>query len=435
MPEDWYEALYGECDDLWAPSTQNAAAFTTAGFPNARVAVVPYGVDIGVFNPKRPRHRSGQPFRFLYVGASIPRKGIDLLINAYFRTFTPDDNVQLTIKDVNAQTFYRATSKGAEIAALSGNPQLARMEYTDATLSDGEMARLYRETDCLVLPYRGEGFALPVLEAMACGTAVMVTQGGATDDFVDEAVGWRIPSRRVDCPPGEPVPTIGPAWLLECDPDALSRQMRFAYAHPAEVHARGDAAARRAAAWTWDHAAEIAEARLQEIARQTAMPSAGRDARYANARVYEERKTGSRLLDGVVLELFRRLTVNEPLFVEFNATGSADLASVFEAMRWNGVVANPAAYAPEDLDSLLRSHGVREDFDLLALASGDIAAIWNALGNLRPRAVLCAGTLQSPADRAAQQLGYGCIARETSNGDALYLRNDLVELAGFAAVP
>ena len=47
--------------------------------------------------------------------------------------------------------------------------------------------------DCYVSPYRAEGFNLPVLEAIACGTPVIVTEGGATDDFCPDGVAYRIP--------------------------------------------------------------------------------------------------------------------------------------------------------------------------------------------------------------------------------------------------
>ena len=50
----------------------------------------------------------------------------------------------------------------------------ARVHLTD-DLDDDGLAALYRACDVLVHPYRGEGFAMPVLEAMACGLPVIVT--------------------------------------------------------------------------------------------------------------------------------------------------------------------------------------------------------------------------------------------------------------------
>jgi len=429
MPEIWYDYLHEECDDLWAPSTYNADAYVAGGFPRERIAAIPHGIDPRIFNAA-PRSRSeDEPFRFLYVGATIPRKGIDLMVNAYFRTFAPGDNVILTIKDVNPDTFYRGTSKGSEIRHFANVPTLARMEYVDAVIRDEDMAYLYRNADCLVLPYRGEGFAMPVLEAMACGTAVMATAGGATDDFVDEAVGWRIPSTRVDTPPGEPVPTRGRAWLMECDLDALSQLLRHAYEHRGETRMRGQAGARRAAQWTWDRAARITEERLLEIAARPVVPSASRDARYRNARVYEDRRSGPSLLDGVLRELFARMTVTDPHYLEINPNGKAVLTAVLAAFQWNGVVLAPSD--PETLTLQISAHGIREGFDVLALGCEDAASTWETLATLRPRAVASSGVLRSALEPIATQLGYARIATEQQDGDSIFLRSDLLGAAAF----
>jgi len=64
------------------------------------------------------------------------------------------------------------------------------------SLSLAQLRSLYALSDAYVSPYRAEGFNLPVLEAMACGTHVIVSGGGATDDFVPEALAYRLRARR-----------------------------------------------------------------------------------------------------------------------------------------------------------------------------------------------------------------------------------------------
>jgi glycosyltransferase involved in cell wall biosynthesis len=54
-------------------------------------------------------------------------------------------------------------------------------------VSDEELAGLYRGARCLVYPSLYEGFGLPVLEAMACGTPVVTSRGGATEEVAAEA--------------------------------------------------------------------------------------------------------------------------------------------------------------------------------------------------------------------------------------------------------
>jgi glycosyltransferase involved in cell wall biosynthesis len=46
------------------------------------------------------------------------------------------------------------------------------------------MAELFQAADVFVSPYKAEGFNMPALEAAACGTLVVATKGGATDDFL-----------------------------------------------------------------------------------------------------------------------------------------------------------------------------------------------------------------------------------------------------------
>ena len=60
------------------------------------------------------------------------------------------------------------------------------LEYIEKILSEDEVVGLYTACNVLVHPYRGEGFGLPILEAMACGIPAIVTNGGACLDFCNE---------------------------------------------------------------------------------------------------------------------------------------------------------------------------------------------------------------------------------------------------------
>ena len=62
-------------------------------------------------------------------------------------------------------------------------------------LNFDELRNIYSITDCYVSPYKAEGFNLTPLEAAACGTQIVVTDGGSTDDYFDDCMGFKIESK------------------------------------------------------------------------------------------------------------------------------------------------------------------------------------------------------------------------------------------------
>lgn len=268
LPAEWITKIE-EVDEVWVPSSFVKTEYVDSGVPEAKVVVVPNGIDPTIFHPQAPNYplQTDKKFKFLFVGGTIYRKGPDVLLKAYQNAFSKNDDVCLVIKDFGTKGGYAAQTHQNEIKKaqqLESGPEII---YLDQELSSEEVAGLYTACDCLVYPYRGEGFALPVLEAMACGLPVIVTDGGATDDFVFSEFGWRIPSHKFSI--GSKVgghPLIQEGWFLEPDSDALSGLLQWVVKHPEQAKAKGakgsDYAHRY---WTWDHAAEIASQRLLQL--------------------------------------------------------------------------------------------------------------------------------------------------------------------------
>ncbi|RYG94848.1 MAG: glycosyltransferase, partial [Alphaproteobacteria bacterium] len=277
--------------------------YLDSGIPQEKLRLVPLGIDPEVFRPDVPPYvftveagaqylqdagakagslsKEGQatrPFTFLFVGGSIHRKGIDILLEAYRRAFTSLDDVCLIIKDTGTSTVYRDANSRDSILERINDPQHPAMVYLDNDMDSPQLAGLFAGADCYVQPYRGEGFCLPVLESMACGTPVVVPRGGPTDDFVDESVGWLLeaehkPFHVDDAGKGHvgPWECVGPTWQFEVDPNVLARLMRRiafeADSQREEVQRKGVAAAERAhSQWTWRQAAEKARLTLSEFA-------------------------------------------------------------------------------------------------------------------------------------------------------------------------
>ncbi|WP_254070262.1 glycosyltransferase [Acidisphaera sp. L21] len=122
------------------------------------------------------------PMVFLHISSCFPRKGVDLLLAAWARAFTSADPVRLVIKG-----FHNEHNQTAEqIATLSlSDDTLAPIELINEELSAFQLADLYRDADCMVLPTRGEGFNMVAAEAMAANLPLIVTGHGGHMDFVD----------------------------------------------------------------------------------------------------------------------------------------------------------------------------------------------------------------------------------------------------------
>lgn len=272
LPAPWIAPMRDEVDEIWCYTSFVRDRYLEAGVDPARLVLLPLGVDPAVFHPPVAARTDDGPFRFLFVGGTIPRKGIDVLLEAWVRAFPSADvaDVQLVVKGSPAAGAYAGSAIHDDLARLrAAHPAAAPIDYVDADLADAEIADLYRACDALVHPYRGEGFALPVAEAMASGLPVIVTGRGATADFCDAERAFLIPSERRLLGATPNLPPSGPEgyWLEEPDLDATVDLLRH-------VHADRDDAARRAAAgrrWvaehlTWDRSAAIAEERLLALA-------------------------------------------------------------------------------------------------------------------------------------------------------------------------
>jgi len=188
-PRMWVHAVRERVDRVWVPSAYVRDGYVEAGMPPGIVDVVPNGVDLERFapapdEPRRQLHGGERPgCTFLFVGGTIWRKGIDVLLAAWARAFGPGDDVRLVVKDFGVASSYQGQTSGADVLALAARDDVAPVTYLSEDVPAAELPALYRAADVVVLPYRGEGFCLPALEAMACGVPVIHTAAGPTGEF------------------------------------------------------------------------------------------------------------------------------------------------------------------------------------------------------------------------------------------------------------
>jgi glycosyltransferase involved in cell wall biosynthesis len=134
-----------------------------------RVAVVPIGTDTDVFSPDPTVARV--PGRIVTTAsADVPLKGLPTLIEAIAKLRT-ERAVELVVIGT-------ARPKGAAIEAIRRYDLDDAVRFT-GRVSEADLVGYLRSAELVVVPSRFEGFSLPLVEAMACATAVVCTTGGA----------------------------------------------------------------------------------------------------------------------------------------------------------------------------------------------------------------------------------------------------------------
>jgi glycosyltransferase involved in cell wall biosynthesis len=270
-PKEWVEEVNARADRVWVPSAYVRDGYIEAGMAPGVVEVVPNGVDLERFTPQGPKRElpSQAGCTFLFVGGSIWRKGVDILLDAWAEAFGPDDDVQLVVKDFGTTTHYRNQTAGHAVKDMVERDDVAPVIYIDDDISPDELAELYRACDVFVTPYRGEGFCLPALEAMACGLPVIHTSIGPTSEFVPEDGGWAIPAERAPLRAGTRLPElVADGYVHEADPHALAEILRQVAAKPEERRSRAASAHARAQDYHWERVAAIAEQSLATLAAE-----------------------------------------------------------------------------------------------------------------------------------------------------------------------
>ncbi|HDG98671.1 MAG TPA: glycosyltransferase [Desulfobacterales bacterium] len=272
LPQDWIKPMSELVDEIWVPSRHVWKTYVRSGVPPDRVVVIPNGVNLDVFNPHVESYPlpTKKKFRFLFVGGTIWRKGIDILLTAYSEAFTAQDDVTLIIKDMGQDSFYCGQEANDRIRKVKNTPNMPEIIYITDTLTERQMASLYKACHCLVHPYRGEGFCLPALEAMACGVPVIVTRGGATDDFCKEEWAYLIPAKSVAFSPPKNMRLVGGYGLvLEPDKEALKSLMRHVYDNYSEAKKKAKLAFNYVSTnLTWDKVVTKIEERIRELKKK-----------------------------------------------------------------------------------------------------------------------------------------------------------------------
>lgn len=195
--------------NIVTPSKWSKAGFLNAGINEKKIRVIPHGVDSKTFFPLDPSQKKifreklkikKEDFLISSIGAMTKNKGVEYLIIAFCILKTKYKNLKLVLKDQS--NLYNRTGaeciqriKKTEYSNIIKDNFLSDILFISENLDLNSLNELYNSTDCYVSSYMAEGFNLTPLEASACGTPILITKGGSTDDYFDKILGLQIESK------------------------------------------------------------------------------------------------------------------------------------------------------------------------------------------------------------------------------------------------
>jgi autotransporter strand-loop-strand O-heptosyltransferase len=233
QPEEFFNELL-KYDEIWVPSKWQRECTVNQGANPDKVKVVPEGVDIHTFFPeevdKLEQYNDGR-FKFLLFGRWDYRKSTKEIIETFLKTFSPDEPVDLIVSIDNMwgeeMDGYKTTEERLEGYGLT-DPRIKMIHFPTRE----DYIKYLKTGHVFVSCARSEGWNLPLIEAMACGTPSIYSECSAQMEFAE---GRGIPVKIVGEKPanandyGRYTMSELPGNYYEPDFEDLSKKMRFVY--------------------------------------------------------------------------------------------------------------------------------------------------------------------------------------------------------------
>jgi glycosyltransferase involved in cell wall biosynthesis len=168
-------------DELWVPTKWQKDISIEQGYPEDKIFVIPEGVDGRVFKPISKPKNHGK-FQFVIVGRWDYRKGIKESIEGFLKAFPDNPNVELLLNVENPYPVdgMKSTEERLKHYGLE-DPRIKVLKF----LNRKQYISLLQNTNVLISCARAEGWNLPLIEALACGTPSIYTKCSGQLEFTE----------------------------------------------------------------------------------------------------------------------------------------------------------------------------------------------------------------------------------------------------------
>lgn len=179
-PDVFFKRLI-QFDEIWVPTQWQHDSVIEQGADAAKVKIVPEGVDIETFFPiKTPPKKKKDKFKFLLFGRWDYRKSTTEIIRAFGETFKDNPDVELIASVENPYPYDETRSTKDRIKKYD-------VDYPNITYLDfpprEDYIKYLQEGDVFLSCARSEGWNLPLIEAISCGTPAIYSNWGAQLQF------------------------------------------------------------------------------------------------------------------------------------------------------------------------------------------------------------------------------------------------------------
>jgi len=186
QPQGFFNKLL-QYDELWVPSKWQKECSIEQGFEEERVKVVPEGVDVDTFFPEDVEsldtYKDGR-FKFLLFGRWDYRKSTKEIIQTFLKTFDKDEPVDLVVSIDNRwgeqMDGFKTTEERLENYNLIDD-RIKQLSFT----SREDYIKYLKTGHVFLSCARSEGWNLPLIEAMSCGTPSIYSNCSGQLEFAE----------------------------------------------------------------------------------------------------------------------------------------------------------------------------------------------------------------------------------------------------------